>query len=246
VRRIDIFGIPVVAESRRVVVDEIRHRVTARRRGYVCCANVHVVETAQRDSTLASALCEAALVVPDGAPIAWLVGARSRRPIERIAGADLFEALCREAGYRHFLLGSTADTLRSFEREMRARFPKAEVAGTHAPSFGDLEPAELQEIASSVNVTQPHIVWVGMGAPKQEVLMQRLRPMVEAPVLVGVGAVFDFYAGTRPRAPHWMQSSGLEWLHRLLHEPARLSRRYLRTNTTFLLRLLRGALTPSG
>ncbi len=235
---VDVFGVPVAAGPAGAVFDELRSWVTVGRRSYVCCANVHVVETAQRDPALAQALRSAGVVLPDGAPIAWLASARSGLQTSRIAGADLFEHLCRCGGYRHFLLGSTPATLRLLEREMRARFG-AEVVGTHAPPFGDLTDPDVEAMAAAVNRTHADIVWVGMGAPRQEVLMQRLRPLVEPSILAGVGAVFDFYAGTRTRAPLWMQSLGLEWLYRLAREPARLWRRYLRTNASFLLRVLR-------
>jgi N-acetylglucosaminyldiphosphoundecaprenol N-acetyl-beta-D-mannosaminyltransferase len=235
---VDVFGVPVAAGPAAAVFDELRSWVTVGRRSYVCCANVHVVETAQRDPVLAHALRSAGIVIPDGAPIAWLAGARSGVQTPRIAGADMFEHLCRSGGYRHFLLGSTSETLRLLEREMGARFG-AEVVGTYSPPFGDLTDAEVETMAAAVNRTRADIVWVGMGAPRQEVLMRRLRPLVEPSILAGVGAVFDFYAGTRRRAPEWMQSLGVEWLYRLAQEPIRLRRRYLRTNASFVVRVLR-------
>jgi N-acetylglucosaminyldiphosphoundecaprenol N-acetyl-beta-D-mannosaminyltransferase len=121
---------------------------------------------------------------------------------------------------------------------MGARFG-AEVVGTYSPPFGDLTDSEVETMAAAVNRRHADIVWVGVGAPRQEVLMRRLRPLVEPPILAGVGAVFDFYAGTRRRAPEWMQSLGVEWLYRLTREPVRLWRRYLRTNARFVLRVLR-------
>jgi N-acetylglucosaminyldiphosphoundecaprenol N-acetyl-beta-D-mannosaminyltransferase len=235
---IDVFGVPVATGPPTAVFDELRSWISVGRRSYVCCANVHVVETAQRDPTLAHALRTAGIVIADGAPIAWLASARSGVRTPRIAGADLFEHLCRCGGYRHFLLGSTPETLGLLEREMRMRFG-AEVVGTHSPPFRDLSDTDVQAMAVAVNRADADIVWVGMGAPRQELLMQRLRPLIEPSILAGVGAVFDFYAGARTRAPIWMQSVGLEWLYRLAREPARLWRRYLGTNTRFVVHIIR-------
>jgi N-acetylglucosaminyldiphosphoundecaprenol N-acetyl-beta-D-mannosaminyltransferase len=121
------------------------------------------------------------------------------------------------------------------------------VCGLLSPPFRPLTDADLASLAAEVNAARPDVVWVGLGAPKQELFMQRARPLLEAPVLAGIGAVFDFASGTKPRAPRWMQKSGLEWTHRLASEPRRLSGRYLSTNTAFLVALARetGRTTPS-
>jgi N-acetylglucosaminyldiphosphoundecaprenol N-acetyl-beta-D-mannosaminyltransferase len=210
--------------------------------GYACLANVHVAVTAQRDAHVSRALASAWRVFPDGTPIAWLrrrggaVGAR------RIAGPDLFAAVLdagREANLRHFLFGSTPEVIAALSERIRSRFPGIEIAGTLAPQPGEERSAACVE---SIRAAEPHVVWVALGAPKQEVWMADHVAALAPALLVGVGAAFDFHAGTKSRAPGWMQTRGLEWLHRLATEPRRLGWRYLSTNTQFAVWMLRAGL----
>ena len=235
-RTANVIGTRVVAGGLDEVVDALETAIAQRRSGYVCFANAHLTSTARRDERLAEALAGAAMVLADGAPVAWAADT------QRIAGADVFEELCRRSparGYRHFFLGSTEETLGLLRDRVAWSYPGIEICGTHSPPFGrrlDELAAQLAEIVDRAN---PDVVWVGLGAPKQELFMQALRPLVTAPLLLGIGAVFDFASGTKRRAPAWMQRAGLEWLHRLRHEPRRLARRYLVTNTAFVLALAR-------
>ena len=236
VRTVDVIGTPIVAAGLAEVVDALEASIAERRGQYVCFANAHVTSTACRDERLAEALAGAGMVLPDGAPVAW--AARTRR----IAGSDVFEELCRRSpgrGYRHFLLGSTDETLALLHAQVESSYPGIEICGAYSPPFGPVLEGLVPEAAEIVNAARADIVWVGLGAPKQELFMRALRPLAEAPLLLGVGAVFDFASGTKRRAPAWMQRAGLEWLHRLCSEPRRLARRYLVTNTAFALALTR-------
>jgi N-acetylglucosaminyldiphosphoundecaprenol N-acetyl-beta-D-mannosaminyltransferase len=164
------------------------------------------------------------------------VGAR------RIAGPDLFAAVLdagREANLRHFLFGSTPEVIAALSERIRSRFPGIEIAGTLAPQPGEERSAACVE---SIRAAEPHVVWVALGAPKQEVWMADHVAALAPALLVGVGAAFDFHAGTKSRAPGWMQTRGLEWLHRLATEPRRLGWRYLSTNTQFAVWMLRAGL----
>jgi N-acetylglucosaminyldiphosphoundecaprenol N-acetyl-beta-D-mannosaminyltransferase len=209
-------------------------RAVSGKGGFACFVNVHVAMTADRDVKLQRALASAWKIFPDGAPIAWLrrrVGATDAR---RIAGPDLmalvFEA-GRPIGLRHFLYGSTPSVLEALEIQLRQQFPDVAIVGCVAPSPGtERSPDMLAEIARA----RPHIVWAAFGAPKQELWAADHVDALAPAVIVGVGAAFDFHAGSKRRAPIWMQRAGLEWLHRFATEPRRLGWRYLSTNLRFL------------
>ena len=206
--------------------------------GYVCHCNVHVVTTALHDDALRGALDGAWKRFPDGAPVAWLQRRNGNVAAARIGGPDLMPLVVeagRDLGVRHFLLGSTDDVLARVEQTLRKRFPGVAIAGTYSPPFRETAGGDAQAIAT-IRAAATDIVWCALGAPKQELWMHRHAAALPGVLLVGVGAAFEFLAGTKARAPQWMRNGGLEWLHRLLGEPARLGRRYARTNTEFLLR----------
>lgn len=236
---VEVLGTRVDAIDLDATVERIEEWIEAGKREFVCFANVHVVETARRSPAVAEALAAAGLVLPDGAPVAWAASRVRGRPTERIAGSDVFDAVCRRLqGRRHFFLGSTPLVLAALEAAVRERYPGIVVAGSYSPPYGEsVTPAG--EVAAAVSAAAPDIVWVGLGAPKQELFMHRARGVLEAPVMLGVGAVFDFVSGTKPRAPVWAQRAGLEWAHRLAREPRRLGRRYIETNSRFALALAR-------
>jgi N-acetylglucosaminyldiphosphoundecaprenol N-acetyl-beta-D-mannosaminyltransferase len=237
---------PAVAISRSETCEKLERWIAERRREFVVLANVHVIETARRTAELSDALHRAGLVLPDGAPIAWAVGRDTGTRSERVTGCDVFDALCRRspaAGYRHFFYGSTPETVELLRRRVSERYPGIQICGVLSPPFG---PVELRrEELAAINAARPDIVWVGLGAPKQELWMGRARQHLEAPLLLGVGAVFDFASGRKPRAPRILQRLWLEWLHRLITEPRRLARRYTVTNTTFVVAMLRSLLGAS-
>ena len=237
-----MIGTRVLAAPLAEVVDELERCLAGESREYVCFANAHLTSTARRDPGTARALGNAGFVLADGAPVAWAIRLLTGDAAVRVAGSDVFDELCRRspaAGHRHFFLGSTAETLDGMRRSVEERHPGIEICGTYSPPFGPALFDELPAIAQRVNDARPDVVWVGLGAPRQELWMDAARPLLDAPLLLGVGAVFEFAAGTKRRAPGWMQRSGLEWVHRLVHEPRRLGRRYLVTNTAFSVALAR-------
>jgi N-acetylglucosaminyldiphosphoundecaprenol N-acetyl-beta-D-mannosaminyltransferase len=177
------------------------------------------------------------MVLPDGAPVALAASWIGRREAKQVSGSDVFDQICRGAGrrYRHFFYGSTEDVLSLLRRRVSDLYPGIDVVGTHSPPFRPLTEEERVEEAAMINAARPDIIWVGLGAPKQDLWMAANRAHLNAPVLVGVGAVFDFVSGRKRRAPEAMRAVGLEWLYRLLQEPRRLWRRYLVANTSFVL-----------
>jgi len=209
--------------------------------GYICAANVHIIVEALFNPALRHALLGAIAVTPDGMPLVWFLRARGHRGQGRAYGPDLMLAVLRMAqgrGFRVFLYGSDGKTLGLLRRKVRARFPRLRVVGTFSPPFRkSIGGAELLAHARLINSHRPDIVFVGLGAPKQEIWMDRARRYLDAPLLFGVGAAFDFLSGGKPQAPRWMMRAGLEWLFRLASEPGRLWKRYLVYNWIFLVLL---------
>jgi N-acetylglucosaminyldiphosphoundecaprenol N-acetyl-beta-D-mannosaminyltransferase len=238
--RVDLFGTPVDPFELGEAIDELGRRIEQGARATACFANVHVVETARADQRLAEALRGADVVFADGAPVAWAVRLLHRVNCTRVAGADVFAALnarAAERGYAVFFLGGREETLRELRRRLEERLPNLVVCGSASPPFRPLTAEETAGLVETINAASPDIVWVGLGAPKQEIWMAENRSALAAPLLAGVGAVFDFASGSIGRAPVWLQVAGMEWFYRLLQEPRRLWRRYAVTNTTFLVHL---------
>ena len=236
---VDVLGTPIFVGDVASAASWVIERALAGAGGYVCFCNVHLFVMARHDDEVCRALAGAALAFPDGWPIAWLQRRLGYWSAARIAGPDLMARVIEDGrgfGIRHFLLGSSEDVLRRLEERLARTFPGAEIAGRLTLPFyeaGDFSGTE--EAISEVRRASPDIVWLSLGCPKQELWMLRYGYALLAPALVaGVGAAFDFHAGTKRRAPDWMQRTGLEWLHRLLSEPRRLASRYARTNSEFL------------
>jgi N-acetylglucosaminyldiphosphoundecaprenol N-acetyl-beta-D-mannosaminyltransferase len=218
-------------------------------RQYVCVTGVHGVMESQRDPELLRIHNAAGLVTPDGMPLVWIARRSGYHHVDRVYGPVLVLAACEAsvaAGYRHFFYGGGPGVAERLAERLAARFPGLTIVGTFAPPFRPLLPEEETEVIARINASAADIVWVGLSTPKQEHWMDRFRPKLKAPVLIGVGAAFDFHAGLKRQAPRWVQRSGFEWLFRLSQEPRRLWRRYSSNNTRFVLRLLlRGRRGPS-
>lgn len=211
---------------------------------FLTCGHSHVVHflaadptvLARRDARYRSILNRGDLNLPDGAGVAWAAGLSGHRA-KRLPGTEGMHLVARwgvERNLSHYLFGGTPDTLTRCARTLEQRHPGIRIVGTESPPFRELSDPELGEAASRMLAAGTEIVWVGLGTPKQDVAAERLRRLGAAPVIACVGAAFDFVAGTKRRAPAWMQDSGLEWLHRLASEPERLWKRYLVGNPIFV------------
>jgi N-acetylglucosaminyldiphosphoundecaprenol N-acetyl-beta-D-mannosaminyltransferase len=241
-----ILGSRINALVWRQALDLLARWAVQRQSRHVCISNVHMVVTAREDRELAEAMRQADMVTPDGAPIAWMLRRLGFPDQTRISGTELMRAYLAEAAGRGegiFLLGSTDKTLVRLKERLLADFPGLRIAGAISPPFRPLSEDEDAAIVTQINASGAGTVWVSLGCPKQEKWMLAHRGRVNA-VMLGVGAAFDFIAGTKPRAPAWMQSAGLEWFHRVFSEPGRLWKRYLITNLLFVIgatgQLLRG------
>ena len=243
--RVNVLGVGVSAINMHIALATIQRWIAARERHYVCITNVHAVMEAQRDEGLRAVLNSAGMVTPDGMPLVWLSRLHGARHVERVYGPDLLLTCCElslQRGYTHFLVGGAEGVADLLANRLRARFPGLRIVGTASPPFRAMSAAEDDALVRRVNEVAPDIVWVGLGAPKQERWMHDHRSALQAPVIVGVGAAFDFHSGVKPQAPPWMQRSGLEWVFRLMTEPRRLWRRYLVNNPLFVWRVLLQAL----
>jgi N-acetylglucosaminyldiphosphoundecaprenol N-acetyl-beta-D-mannosaminyltransferase len=235
----DVLGVRCSATNVDAASREVLNMIRRGGGGYVSTCNVHVVVTANRDPEYRTVLDAAALRVPDGWPVAWMQRRQGAKTARRVPGPDLMEHLLnvgRSQGLSHYLLGSTQPVLDELRLQIAARHPDVEIAGAYSPPFGHLGNAPDAGLVDLIRLSQPSIVWVGLGAPKQDFWMRMYAEALAPAVLVGVGAAFDFLSGARPRAPQWMRSCGLEWAHRLASEPKRLTGRYVCTNTAFLVR----------
>ena len=222
-------------------LETIEQWIARRERHYVCVTGVHGVMESQRDDELRRIHNRAGLVTPDGMPLVWLSRLHGQRHVERVYGPDLLLACCERSvarGYRHFFYGGGERVAQQLADRLLHRYPGLTVVGTYTPPFRPLSATEDQAIVTAINAAAPDIVWVGLSTPGQERWMAAHVDRLHAPVLVGVGAAFDFHAGLKRQAPRWMQQSGLEWLFRLNSEPRRLWRRYLRNNPAFIWHVL--------
>lgn len=233
-----MLGTPLAVSDYGEVVDWMQAMVEADARGYVTAAAVNLVMSAREEPQTREAVLAATLAVPDGQPLAWALRALGHRGATRIYGPDLMLAFCARAAARGIPIylygGRTPEALGQLRERLCARFPGLIVAGGYSPPFRELTPAEESEAIADIERSGAAVVWVGTGQPKQELWMHRMRPLLSAPLLVGVGAAFDFHAGLVSQAPAWMQRAGLEWLYRLSREPRRLWRRYARHNPRFV------------
>jgi N-acetylglucosaminyldiphosphoundecaprenol N-acetyl-beta-D-mannosaminyltransferase len=228
--------------------DDAMNRLLGWARGresrYVTICNVHVVVSASRDAAYRAVINAADMATPDGAPVAWMLRRQGFAGQPRISGPDLMWALCERAAQEHlpiYCYGSTEATLALLEQRLLAVFPNLRITMA-SPPFRTLTAAEDAAAVERINTSGAGIVFVGLGCPKQERWMAEHRGKINS-VMIGVGAAFDFHAGTVQRAPAWMRDHGLEWLHRLASEPRRLWKRYLLTNTLFIVGVARQLLS---
>jgi N-acetylglucosaminyldiphosphoundecaprenol N-acetyl-beta-D-mannosaminyltransferase len=233
-----VLGIPLAETDYEGALDWMDAMVASRGRGYVCVAATHTVMASQEDRDLHAAVLGSSLTVPDGQPLVWAMNALGARLDTRVYGPTLMDkAMERGArtGTRHFLYGGrNQGALVQLAHNLRVRHPGVRIVGGHVPPFRPLTADEEDAVVDEIDRSGADVVWVGIGVPKQEKWMAAMRSRLQAPVLIGVGAAFDFHANLVPQAPGWMQDAGLEWAFRLGAEPRRLWRRYLRYNPRFV------------
>jgi N-acetylglucosaminyldiphosphoundecaprenol N-acetyl-beta-D-mannosaminyltransferase len=240
--RIELLGLPLAEITSQELVEAVSKALEAGRGGWIITANVDHLAHYRSDEAAARMYHEADFVVADGMPLLWATRLRGTPLPGRVAGADLVWSLAGAAagsGFSLYLLGGAPGAAEKAEARFRARFPGLHIAGVSSPQVSAVPTGdELEAIRTELERTRPDLVYVALGAPKQERLIQHLRPLFPGIWWVGVGVSLSFVAGEIKRAPVWMQRVGLEWFHRLLQEPRRLASRYLARNLPFAARLL--------
>jgi N-acetylglucosaminyldiphosphoundecaprenol N-acetyl-beta-D-mannosaminyltransferase len=235
---VEVLGVPLALIDYEGTLDWLDAMVAARRRGYVCVCNVHTVMASAEDPELRAALLGASIKVPDGQPLVWAINSLGHSLPGRVYGPELMARACArgaESSQRFYLYGGrNQGALVQLALNLRQRYPGVKIVGGYSPPHRPLTDDEQNAVVEEITRSRADVVWVGIGVPKQEKWMARMRPRLETPVLIGVGAAFDFHAGLVSQAPNWIQESGLEWAYRLAHEPRRLWRRYLRYNPRFV------------
>ena len=235
--RYNVLGVGVsaltLAHARELVLG-VRGTV---RQGYICICTAHGISEARSDPALRKIFNTSWLTTPDGMPLVWL----GPRGVERVYGPDLMLAVCeagRVIGLTHYFYGGAPGVAEELRAKLCARFPGLAVVGTFTPPFRPLNAAEDAALRADIARHRPDVVWVGLSTPKQERFMAAHWSSLDAGVLIGVGAAFDFHSGRVRQAPRWIQRSGFEWLFRLCTQPRRLGPRYLKTNPLFIVRVL--------
>jgi N-acetylglucosaminyldiphosphoundecaprenol N-acetyl-beta-D-mannosaminyltransferase len=238
--RFDVLGVSVSAMDLPIAVAAILEAARERRKGYICVTGVHGITEAQADPEFRAILNRSFLNTTDGMPLVWLGRHYVKPGVQRVYGPDLmlavFEAT-RAAPFRHFFYGGAPGVAEELKAKMEARFPGVQIVGTYTPPFRPLHADEDATLAAQVSAAQPDLMWIGLSTPKQERFMAAYLPRLDATLMAGVGAAFDFHSGRVKQAPVWMQRSGLEWFYRLCREPRRLGRRYLVNNPLFAWRI---------
>jgi N-acetylglucosaminyldiphosphoundecaprenol N-acetyl-beta-D-mannosaminyltransferase len=234
-----VLGVKISPIDMDLAVSTIETWIELKAQNYVCITGVHGVMASQSDVALREIHAKAGLVTPDGMPLVWMARRLGFRKTQRVYGPDLMRVLTSRSesrGYRHFYYGGGEGLADRLAAVLKTQHPNLNVAGTYCPPFRPLTEDEDAKIIERINQADPDIVWVGLSTPKQEYWMASHIGRLKAPVLIGVGAAFDFLSGTKPQAPLWMQRNGLEWLFRLSSEPRRLWRRYFTIVPSFLVK----------
>ena len=235
--RVNILGVGVSAVNMASAIAEIDRVIETGRRSYVCVTSVHGVVDSRFDPDLRTIHNQADLVVPDGKPLVWVCRMTGYRHVSQVCGPDLLPTFCEHSvakGYGHFFFGGAPEVPKLLQKALCQRFPGLKVVGTLSPPFRPTTPEEDEAIIANINDANPDLVWVGLSTPKQERWMALHRDRLNAPVLLGVGAAFDFNAGLKKVAPKFMRRIGIEWFFRMISEPRRLGRRYARIVPMFL------------
>ena len=235
-RYANVLGVSIDAVDMERALAIVSMRLRQKRKGYVCFVDVHGILEALRSERVAEAYEHAAMAMPDGTPTVWVGRAQGLPEMKHVTGPAMMNEFVRRAefaGYSHYLYGGEPGVADELAAMLCRKYPWTRIAGMYTPPFRELTPDEEERMVTEVNRLKPDILWVGIGAPRQELWMRRMLPRLEIRMMFGVGAAFDFLTGRIRLCPEWMKRAGLHWLHRLAQDPARLWVRNAR-NTAFL------------
>lgn len=201
----------------KTAIHIIRLAISSSKIGYICVSNARSAYQSNHEPDYCEIQNNSLLTVPDGRPLTWIAHNLGYKEVSQIAGHDLFKALLEESkiyGYSHYFFGSTEETLKKMSARLSEEYPYVKLLKTYSPPFQPLEDFDIDSLANELNEIKPTFFWVGLGAPKQERLMTLLQPKLKYSICIGVGLVFEYYAGNVTRAPKWIRKIGLEWLFR--------------------------------
>ncbi|GIK84392.1 MAG: UDP-N-acetyl-D-mannosaminuronic acid transferase [Patescibacteria group bacterium] len=241
-KQVSILSVPVTVTNYLETITFVKRTISQRKKIYIYVAAVHLIMECQKNPKLLKSLKGAAIVTPDGMPLVWISKLLGNKLAGRVYGPNLTIMLCRLAelsGFTIFLLGGSTGQSKNLVSTLQSKFKKINIVGNIDTPIRPIPKKENQIIVDAINKSKPDIVFVGLGCPNQELWIMENRSKVSAPVLIGVGAAFDFISGKVQQAPVWMQNSGLEWLYRLIQEPKRLWKRYLILNTLFIFKIIK-------
>jgi N-acetylglucosaminyldiphosphoundecaprenol N-acetyl-beta-D-mannosaminyltransferase len=228
--RYNLLGIRISAINMQQALETIECWIEKKDKEYVCVVPAHSIMDAVNQEELRPIFNQAGMCTPDGMGVVWSLKLSGFRNVGRVYGPDLMTAaseLAVKKGWSNFYFGGTPEVVNGLVEKLQILYPGLRVAGYFCPPFRKMTPEENAQVVEQINVSGADIVWVGIGSPKQEQWMAEHRAVLKAPVLVGVGAAFDFISGAKPQASRWVQRSGFEWLYRFIREPRRLWRRYI-------------------
>jgi len=240
-----ILGVDVHALTLEATISIFDEWICKRKSRYVCCVPAHSIMECVDHSDLRSVFNNSGLSTPDGMAIVWLLRAKGFSEVERVYGPDLLLTTCRAglvSGWRHYFYGSSPETCEKLALKLKADYPGLIIAGIESPPYRDLSEVEKMAFIDRVKQSKPDILWVALGSPKQERWMSEWVNTLDVPVMVGVGAAFDFLSGCKPQAPRWIQKTGMEWFFRFVNEPGRLWKRYLLNYPRFIIYVFLDAL----
>lgn len=232
----NIMGVAIAAIDMKWLLDFISKYIKCLSGDYMCVSNVHTTVTAFEDPEYLKIQNGGIMAIPDGGPLSSVGRKRGFKNIQRTTGPDFMKEIFKMSvkyGYRHYFYGSTEKTLEKLRGALEHDYPGIQIAGMYSPPFRSIKHEEDKIIIGQINEVKPDFIWVGLGAPKQEIWMAEHQGKVNG-FMVGVGAGFDYFAGNIKRAPYWMQENNLEWLYRLMQDSKRLFKRYFHTNTKFI------------
>jgi N-acetylglucosaminyldiphosphoundecaprenol N-acetyl-beta-D-mannosaminyltransferase len=246
---LELLGVRVTGQRYEEAIDRMLEAAGGAGQLRAHFVNVHNIVEAQDDAALRGVFRTAGMICADGVPIVWLSRRHGASEAERVCGPDVMLSICdkgRATGLRHYFFGGRPGVAEALSAALTARYPGLVVAGTFSPPFRAVAERESEDTILMINDARPDVIWVGLGAPKQEFWVADHASLVTAGLILPVGAAFDFHSGRIRRAPRWMRRTGLEWLFRLAMDPRRLASRYLRTNTRFMALVARDLMRRRG
>lgn len=232
----NIMGVNIAAVGMQWLVDYLRKNIDQLRGDYICVANVHTTVTAYEDKHYCDVQNGGLMAIPDGGPLSSVGRSRGHKSMTRTTGPSLMTEIFKisvEKGYRHFFYGSTEEVLGNLKSKLEENYPGIQIAGMYSPPFRPLTKEEDVSVIQMIDQSKPDFIWIGLGAPKQEIWMAEHQGKLDG-LMIGVGAGFAYHADMLKRAPEWLQRRNLEWLYRLMQEPRRLFARYFHTNLSFI------------